>query len=100
MKRGAWMFLISLLVVIAFGVTEMAGLRDWVSVLSGTPVPGVPFEEAIAGGALYVLAWFGAVLLAPILAIAAALSILSRALFERGDARVRSPADAGVPGER
>lgn len=55
-------------------------LRDWVSVLSGTPVPGVPFELAALGGLLYVLAYFGAVLVAPILAIAGAVTLALRRL--------------------
>jgi hypothetical protein len=65
------------LIALIFGALSALGLRDWVSILSGTPVPGVPYEAAALGGALYVLAYFGAVLLAPILAIAGAVSMLS-----------------------
>jgi hypothetical protein len=57
-----------------------------VSVLSGTPVEGVPHAIAGVGGALYVLAWFGAVLLAPVLALGAALGELGRALLRRRSA--------------
>lgn len=62
---------------IVFGVLHALGLRDWVSVLSGTPVTAVPFEVAGPAGALYVLAYFGAVVVAPILVIAAALAELA-----------------------
>jgi len=67
---------LALLLALLYAALHSLGLRDWVSVLSGTPVPGVPFEQAALGGALYVLAYFGAVLFAPILAIAGALSLL------------------------
>jgi hypothetical protein len=61
---------------IVHGVLHALGLRDWVSVLSGTPVTAVPFEVAGPAGALYVVAYFGAVVVAPILVIAAAFAEL------------------------
>ena len=64
--------------VVGFGVLHLAGARDAVSVLSGTPVEGMSMAVAAALGAAYVLAYFGAVLLAPILVVAAALSSLIR----------------------
>ncbi|MCB9592101.1 MAG: hypothetical protein H6719_05155 [Sandaracinaceae bacterium] len=63
-----------------YGVSAALGLEDWVGVLSGTPVPGVPLELAALGGAAHVLAWFGVVLVAPILVIASALLELSEVM--------------------
>lgn len=83
MKRVPWLFVLAALLLLGFGVVWALDLRDYVSVLSGTPVPGVPLEEALVGGAIYVLAWFGAVLVAPVLAIAAALAELPRVVEGR-----------------
>lgn len=48
------------------------GLDAWVSVVSGTPPPhGVSFEVGAAVGAFVVLVHLAAVLVAPVLAIAA-----------------------------
>lgn len=74
-----WGFLLALVLVAALAVLHAAGLRDWVSVLSGTPVADVPWALSALGGASYALAWFGAVLLAPILALTSALRALSDA---------------------
>jgi len=49
------------------------GLEDWVGMLSGTPEPGVPLSVAALGASVHVLSWFGAVVVAPILIIAAGL---------------------------
>ncbi len=56
-----------------YAVSAGLGLEDWVGLLSGTPVPGVPLEVAALGGSFHVLSWFGAVVVAPVLAIAAGL---------------------------
>lgn len=74
---------VALLLALFHAALFALGLRDWVSVLSGTPVPGVAPEEAALGGALYVLAYFGAILLAPILALAGVLSLLIRRVSGR-----------------
>ncbi len=65
------------------GLSRLAGLEDWVGVLSGTPVPDVPLELAAIGAAAHLLTWFAAVLVAPILVIASALLELSDALGSR-----------------
>jgi hypothetical protein len=60
----------AIILVVVFAILHVAGAREAVGFLSGT-VPeghGVPLF-----GALYLLAWFGAVLVAPILLIAAAI---------------------------
>ena len=66
---------------------ELAGARSDAAVLSGQ------LPATLAGGAAglaYVLAWFAAVLLAPILALAAALLLLS-------DRRTSAGASPGTP---
>lgn len=62
------------LFVALYGALHALGLRDWVSVLSGTPAAAVPRAVAAPAAALYLLAYFGAVLIAPILLIAAAVA--------------------------
>jgi hypothetical protein len=82
-KRLSWMFVPAIALWVAFGVLYTIGARDCVSVLSGTPVPGVSFEVAATLGALYVLAWFGAILVAPIFAIAALVATGASSLSAR-----------------
>ena len=84
MKRVPWLFVVALLMWGAFGVAHALDLRECVSVLSGTPVPGMPVEEAALGAVLYVSTWFGALLAAPVLAIAACLAELPRVVEGRG----------------
>ena len=91
MKTSVSMFAMALVLVAVHAAAELAGLRDWVSVLSGTPVPGVPFQEAALGGAFYVLGYFGAVLLAPILTLAALIQTLAEWAERRWRARTAPP---------
>ncbi|WP_437602392.1 hypothetical protein WMF28_12305 [Sorangium sp. So ce590] len=58
------------LLVAAFAACHLLGLREHVSVLSGTAPPGSGGGDASLGVA-YALSWFGGVVCAPILAIAA-----------------------------
>ena len=83
MRRVPWLFVGALMIWAVFGLAYAVDLREHVSVLSGTPVPRVPLEQALAGGAFYVLAWFGAVLVAPVLVIAEALAEIPRAVGAR-----------------
>ncbi len=62
------------------GLSALLGLEDHLSVLSGTPAPGVSLEAAAIGAAFHLLSWLGAVLVAPILLIASALLELSEVL--------------------
>lgn len=84
MKRIPWFFVLAVLLLMGFGVAWALDLREYVSVLSGTPVPGVPVEEALVGGTFYVLAWFGTVLVVPVLVLAAALAEIPRVVEGRG----------------
>nr|BDT31188.1 hypothetical protein MFMH1_08570 [Myxococcus sp. MH1] len=59
--------LMALVWVAVFLLLHLAGGRQYVGVLSGTRVGGAP---ELVFGLLYALAWFGAVLLAPILLLA------------------------------
>ncbi len=93
MKTEATMLAAAGALLALYGALEALGLRDWVSVLSGTPAPGVPIEQAMAGGALYVLAYFGAVLGAPILTLAAAVGAVGGWLLRRARSAV-SPLSA------
>ena len=63
--------------VALYGGLHLLGLRDWVSVLTATPVEGVSLAAAAIGGSAYVLSWFGAVLVAPVLLLSSALRRLA-----------------------
>jgi hypothetical protein len=65
----------ALMLVVGFVVLHLAGGREYVGILSGT-LPGDELE--LVTGVAYALAWFGAVLAAPILGIAGILSWLLR----------------------
>lgn len=53
-------------------VCEVAGLRDYATFLSGTEQAST-WSATVLGGVAYLAAYFGAVLLAPILLLTAAL---------------------------
>ena len=53
----------------AFIACHLLGLREHVSVLSGTAPPGSGGDPSL--GVAYAVAWFSAVVVAPILALAA-----------------------------
>jgi hypothetical protein len=62
----------------AFGAFHLLGWRDDTRVLSGTSAPS---EGAVARGMLYAAAYFSAVLLCPILILAAAIQmVMQRAI--------------------
>lgn len=65
-----------------FVVVHALGLRDSVSVLSGT-APAGGGERAALGGVVYVAAWLAAVVVAPILALSAAILAAWRAVSAR-----------------
>ncbi|WP_437329303.1 hypothetical protein [Sorangium sp. So ce381] len=72
----------------AFVVCHMLGLREQVSVLSGTPPPAGGGDPLL--GVAYALAWFGGVVLAPILAIAAGVLAVVDLLRSRRSAPART----------
>jgi len=62
------------LLVAAYGVAHLAGLRPLTTILSGSSPPSsLPPLAASALGCAYVVLHFAAIVVAPILAIAAAL---------------------------
>jgi hypothetical protein len=65
----------AILIVLAFAVVHVAGLREYTSFLNGT-VGSVDMDPQTAAllGLIYLLLYMAAVLLAPILIIAAAIS--------------------------
>ncbi len=72
------------LLIAFFLALHVLGLRDHVSFLSGTQPPS---HFAVVAGVSYILAWFGAVLAAPVFAIDAVvyivLTAVGRALARR-----------------
>ena len=65
----------ALLLVLALGFFHALGMREEVSVLSGTAPPGAHASPLL--GVVYALSWFAALIVAPILALAA---LIERAL--------------------
>ena len=60
--------------VVLFLIVQLAGLREHTSFLSGTPAaPGLSVEESATLGVTYIVFYLGAVVIAPILALAAAM---------------------------
>lgn len=74
----------ALLLVLALGFFHALGMREEVSVLSGTAPPGAHASPLL--GVVYALSWFAALIVAPTLAFAA---LIERALarFGGGDTR-------------
>ncbi|MEX0775426.1 MAG: hypothetical protein WD042_06895 [Phycisphaeraceae bacterium] len=67
----------AVLLLAIFALLHLLGWRADTAIISGTlPAPGVAGELAILRGLLYVLSYFAAVLVAPILLIAAVLLTL------------------------
>ncbi len=60
------------LLVVAFAVCELVGLREYATFLSGTQ-HGLRWSSSVFGGVAYLFAYYGFVLAAPVLLIAAGL---------------------------
>jgi hypothetical protein len=77
----------AVLILLAFGLAHACGLREYTSVLNGTTgAAGMDMETATLLGTAYVLIYLAAILLAPILFIAAGLI----GVWQRIEARKRS----------
>lgn len=72
MKASRLFAALAALFALAFLACHLLGLREHVSVLSGTAPPGGADSAPL--GALYAIAWFAGVIAAPILALAAGIS--------------------------
>ncbi len=70
-RPAAWVGWAALFAAV-FGLFHLLGWRDDTSILSGTLAPGGG-DAMITRGVLYVLAWFAATLVSPILVLAAGL---------------------------
>ena len=64
-RHAPWPLRYGLALPLALGLMHLVGLREWVGVVSGTPVPGVPFAVAAPVGFVYVLTWLATLALAP-----------------------------------
>jgi len=74
----AVLFVLAGLLAVAFGLCHASGWRAYTCILCGSLPAGASAEAAILGGGLYVLAYFGCVVLAPSLALTAVLRLLTR----------------------
>lgn len=63
----------SLVALLAFAALHLAGLRESVTVLSGTVPVGSLYSWSVLGGLVYLTGYLVAVLVAPVLAIWALL---------------------------
>lgn len=73
------------LIALAYGICQVAGLREHTTIISGTtPTPDGSVLVSALLAALYMAAYFAFVLLAPILLLAAGLwAAMNRALQHR-----------------
>jgi hypothetical protein len=71
---------LALVIVVGFGVLEASGAREHAGSLSGT-LPGD--DVALALGLAYVIGWFAAILVAPILVLAVILDVVCGTLSAR-----------------
>jgi len=79
--------LVAGIIVLAFGVVHVAGLRDDVAVLSGAV--GRPGQAA--GGVLYALLYFVTVIVAPVLVVSAGLHRVLSVLWSRRHRQTNFP---------
>jgi hypothetical protein len=78
----AWLLGRALLLVIFYAACHVAGLREHVTFLSGTSAsPHTSVNSSATLGVVYLVAYFGFVLVVPIFLIAATLLICTRRLF-------------------
>jgi hypothetical protein len=72
----------ALLLAVLFGVCELAGWREHTTFISGTATSiGTGVNSSVTLGLIYMFAYFGFVLAAPILIIAALLVFVGRKFF-------------------
>jgi hypothetical protein len=77
--RPSPLVLLALLLLAGFGAVHALGLREAVSVLSGTAPPGG--ESSALLGVVYALSYFAALILAPILLLASGIELIARRSF-------------------
>lgn len=85
------MALVGASLLILRAAASVAGVEGWVSVISGTPPAGVSVEVAAVGAVALVVLQLAAVLLAPVLLIAAAMLTLHARLTPAPDRVIVEP---------
>ncbi|MGO8688990.1 MAG: hypothetical protein ACLQLG_05095 [Thermoguttaceae bacterium] len=88
---GGFLWLAAALVLV-YLVCDGLGWREYTSVLSGTVEPGDQGGRFLVPGLIYVAAYLGFVVAAPLLALAAGVFSLLLRLWGRGGARKQNPA--------
>ncbi|SRR5260221_8488033 len=101
MFSPAWFCGRAMLLIIFYAGCHAAGLREHVTFLSGTSAsPGTSLNSSATLGVVYLVAYFGFVLVVPIFLIAATLLIGTRRVFPRregpGDLNI-TEANSPVP---
>lgn len=72
------------LILMLYAMLDLLGLRKYVSIASGTPLPAFGSEQlGVALGVAYALLYFAAAVVLPILLIAAAAWRLGRHVLQR-----------------
>lgn len=75
----------ALLLIFIFGICELAGWREHTTFISGTATSTeAGMSSSVTRGLVYMLAYFGVVLAAPVLIIAAFLIFVWRRFFDAG----------------
>ena len=83
---------------VGYLVLHLLGWREYTSFLSGTIAPGAVGMRQAMMGAFYVFAYFGFVLIVPILLLASGIFSLSLRIAGRPDrATIRNPSDKCNP---
>ncbi len=73
----AGLLLRAVVILMVYAVLELAGDRAFTSILCGTPPSdAIPYRRAHIMGVSYVLVYFGALLVAPTLLLAAGILVL------------------------
>ena len=94
MKKGISLFYIvflqppalvtwAMLIVLFYWALTFLGWREYTTVLSGTFPTGVPAQHAAQNAAVYMAAYFGAVLVAPIMILGAGINLAMAWLMPR-----------------
>ena len=81
----------ALIIAIVFFILHLAGLREYTSILSGTyPTGDSAATSAVFWGMVYIIVYFGFVLVAPILLITAGILFIFRVKSDSGSSARQS----------
>jgi hypothetical protein len=82
MKPLRWLFsplgfvLVAVLLISLYRASDAAGWRSYTCIISGTVPAGMTMGATLWRGGIYAVLYFGSILMAPILLLAAALQIV------------------------